>query len=256
MSTTPPKTVAETGALANDLLYGFNPLNLDMLIRVLEDQEACGKQIQGEFQLIKAGNGLYSEWIKDHEGRIVNAKEIINDITIKENKGKKNLHIFNRNQLKKYIGDENSLASLPEDSIEFDSRQLTDEIRSRNFGKITKSISEANLESIIIENLEVIEAGLSLIKRQFDCPGVGRIDILAEDKDGNLVVIELKKFGVKHDSVIGQILRYIGYLKNHLAKENQKVRGIIIVGKIDDKLRYAVSAVSDVIVKTFDVTIQ
>lgn len=123
-------------------------------------------------------------------------------------------------------------------------------------GNITRNISEANLESLIAERLELLEEGLQLIQTQYHCAGVGRIDILSKDREGNLVVIELKKFGVKHDSILDQILRYMGYLKEHIAKDNQIVRGIIVVGKVDDKLRYAVSAVPNVTVKTFDLTIK
>jgi len=54
-----------------------------------------------------------------------------------------------------------------------------------------------------------------------------RIDILAVDGDGALVVIELK-VSRGHDQVIGQILWYLGWIKANLAEEGQGVRGIII----------------------------
>lgn len=121
---------------------------------------------------------------------------------------------------------------------------------------LTRNIHEANLETLIADNLEYIEAGMELIKRQFVCSGVGRIDLFCEDKEKNLVIIEIKKFGVKHDSLIDQIARYMGYIKRHIAKENQNVRGIIVVGKIDEKLDYAVSAFSNIEVKTFKLSIE
>ena len=127
---------------------------------------------------------------------------------------------------------------------------------NEQISSITKNIHEANLESILAENLEYLEVGLKLIKRQFTCSGIGRIDILCEDEDGNLVVIELKKFGAKHDSIIDQIARYMGYIKKHVAKKNQNIRGIIIVGKIDEKLEYAVSAFSNIEVKKFTMFIE
>ena len=130
------------------------------------------------------------------------------------------------------------------------------ESRANADENITSKVHEANLESIIIEQLEIIEKGLRLVKRQYVCPGVGRIDLLCKDKKGNFVVIELKKFGVKHDSILDQILRYMGYVKVHLVKGDQKVRGIIVVGKVDEKLRYAVSAAPDITVKTFNLTIE
>ncbi len=120
---------------------------------------------------------------------------------------------------------------------------------------VTPKLHEANLESILVEQLDAIEEGLQLVKRQFVCSGVGRIDLLCKDRKGNLVVIELKKFGVKHDSIIDQIARYMGYVKAHVAKGNQKVRGIIVVGKVDERLHYAVSAFPSIEVKTFNLTI-
>ena len=41
------------------------------------------------------------------------------------------------------------------------------------------------------------------------------------------LVIELKK-GRASDSVVGQIQRYMGYVKDELAEKNQPVKGVII----------------------------
>jgi hypothetical protein len=120
---------------------------------------------------------------------------------------------------------------------------------------VTPKMHEANLESIVVEHLDKIEEGLRLIKRQYICPGVGRIDVLCQDCFGDLVVIELKKFGVKHDSIVDQVARYMGYIKTHLAKQNQKVRGMLVVAKADQKLRYAVAAFPNIEIKTFNISI-
>jgi hypothetical protein len=125
-----------------------------------------------------------------------------------------------------------------------------------DINNITPYISERELESLLAENPERIEEGLQLIKRQYDCPGIGRIDLLCKDKKGNLVIIELKKYEAKHESIMYQILSYKRYIERHVAKTNQKVRGVIIVGKIDERLRYAVEAVPDITVRTFNVRIE
>ncbi|MBC8009780.1 MAG: DUF1016 family protein [Burkholderiales bacterium] len=63
----------------------------------------------------------------------------------------------------------------------------------------------------------------------------GFIDILAISKDKKeLLVVELKK-GRASDVVVGQIQRYMGYVLDELAEENQTVRGIIVA--LDDDLR-------------------
>ena len=76
--------------------------------------------------------------------------------------------------------------------------------------------------------------------------GVGIIDILAISKDKEeLLVIELKR-GRSSDVVVGQILRYMGYISEQLAEPNQTVRGIIVALEDDTKLRYALKMVPSV----------
>ncbi len=55
------------------------------------------------------------------------------------------------------------------------------------------------------------------------------------------MVIELKK-GRNSDSVVGQLLRYMGWIRKHKARTEERVRGIIITGASDDRIKYAVSA--------------
>jgi restriction system protein len=75
---------------------------------------------------------------------------------------------------------------------------------------------------------------------------IGRIDILAISKDKEeLLVIELKR-GRSSDVVVGQILRYMGYISEQLAEPNQTVRGIIVALEDDTKLRYALKMVPSV----------
>jgi restriction endonuclease Mrr len=68
---------------------------------------------------------------------------------------------------------------------------------------------------------------------------VGVIDILARDKSTNdWVVIELKK-GKPSDGVLGQLLRYMGWVKKHKAGAGEGVEGIIVGSAPDDKIKYA-----------------
>ena len=67
-------------------------------------------------------------------------------------------------------------------------------------------ISEFVLESFLEKNLELIEPGLRLLERQFKINNFGKIDLLCEDKNNNLVVIELKTYA--HYATIDQIKGY------------------------------------------------
>ena len=62
------------------------------------------------------------------------------------------------------------------------------------------------------------------------------------------VVIELKK-GRSSDVVVGQILRYMGWVKENLAVDDYKeykVRGIIISKEKDSRLEYALKMIQNV----------
>jgi restriction system protein len=102
---------------------------------------------------------------------------------------------------------------------------------------------EKHLEDFLVENWKQSELGKhydiyeeegELVGQQYPSD-TGPIDILAISKDKkSLLVVELKK-GRASDNVVGQIQRYMGYVKEELAEENQSVKGAIIA--LDDDLR-------------------
>jgi len=119
---------------------------------------------------------------------------------------------------------------------------------------------ETHLEEFIYQNWRNINFGSTLVLykteeqdgRQFPA-GPWSIDFLCMDNDtGDFVVIELKR-GKSSDSTVGQILRYISWVKENLAKPEQKVRGIIIAKEVDEVLRYAVKGLDNVSVLTYKV---
>jgi predicted RNA-binding protein len=122
---------------------------------------------------------------------------------------------------------------------------------------------EAHLEEFIDNNWQYVKFGAELQKfsvdeqngRQFPA-GQWSIDFLCIDKsDNSLVVIELKR-GKTSDSTVGQLLRYMGWVSENLAKPNQEVRGIIIAHDVDDALRYAIMGLKNVRVLTYRVDFQ
>ncbi len=101
---------------------------------------------------------------------------------------------------------------------------------------------ERDLEEYISRNLDQIEAGLKLYMGEGDSgrqysTDIGRIDLLALDRNGSFVVIELKA-GKAIDHVIGQILGYMSHVRRNLAK-GKEVRGIIVADDFDERLKYA-----------------
>lgn len=66
---------------------------------------------------------------------------------------------------------------------------------------------------------------------------VGEMDFLLKDISNNFIVIEIKK--KEEDRAIGQICRYMGWVKANLCNNNQSVKGIILTREMTDRLRYA-----------------
>lgn len=58
-------------------------------------------------------------------------------------------------------------------------------------------------------------------------------------------MVELKK-GRASDSVVGQIQRYMGFVRDELAEKNQSVEGLIIALDDDIKVRRALSVKSGI----------
>jgi hypothetical protein len=121
---------------------------------------------------------------------------------------------------------------------------------------------EAHLEEFIASNWSAITFGakLELYRSQAGDTGrqfrtdVGVIDFLCTDQtDGALVVIELKR-GRPADSVVGQCQRYMGWVKAHLAKEGQQVRGMIVAREPDERLRYALLAAPNLSLRCYEVS--
>lgn len=119
--------------------------------------------------------------------------------------------------------------------------------------------AEYHLRDYLTQHLELIEPGLELYVNDRGTDGVeysievGRIDILAVDKSGGLVVIELK-VSRGPASVAGQILRYKNWVKMNIA-DGRPTRGIIIAQHVSDKIRYAIASDPEVTAKEYDITL-
>ncbi len=118
---------------------------------------------------------------------------------------------------------------------------------TRDIESASEFALESHLEEFLHANWANIPWGrrLRLYKtpdsdgRQYPA-GTWSIDFLAEDQDtGGLVVIELKR-GQTSDSTIGQVLRYIGWVRENIANADQEVDGVIVCREMDEPLRLAV----------------
>lgn len=81
---------------------------------------------------------------------------------------------------------------------------------------------------------------------EYQCDNIGRIDLLARHKTRkDWLVVELKR-NQSSDQTVGQLLRYIGWVKNHMAEDGEEVYGLIICHEPDEALHYALSTLSNI----------
>ncbi len=146
---------------------------------------------------------------------------------------------------------EDSLASRDEPTE--DVPELEGESRSEDS---LEFVLEAHLRDFLAQNMEKIEPGLRLHCSngtngiEFPVDG-GRIDLLAVDRGGRYVVIELK-LSQGRKRTLGQILYYMGWVDQNLG--NGPCRGIIISNKISDELSVAVARAPGVSLSKYRMT--
>jgi predicted Mrr-cat superfamily restriction endonuclease len=113
---------------------------------------------------------------------------------------------------------------------------------------------EKHLEDFLVQNwaqtdlgreYDIYEEEGERVGQQY-ATDTGPLDILAISKDKkSLLVVELKK-GRASDAVVGQTLRYMGYVQEELAEEGQSVRGVIIALEDDQRIRRALRVVPSI----------
>ena len=148
-----------------------------------------------------------------------------------------------------------------------DISKYSDEIEGllyENSSKVTTSDStilepsefvlEKHLEDFLVKNWSKTKLGKDydiyvedgdIVGQQYQSD-TGPIDVLAISKDKKtLLVVELKK-GRVSDNVVGQIQRYMGFVKDELLEKGQNVKGVIIGFEDDIKIQRALSVTSDI----------
>jgi hypothetical protein len=178
----------------------------------------------------------------------------------------KSYNVSINNNIPEYYSDENR--KITEVQLQNDLIEIINSYKKTVSLEIKKETSivnqglfymEKQLEDFIIENWDNTEFGKKyelliedgeVISQQYQTE-IGKIDILAKDKvTKNYVVIELKKNQTSDDTV-GQLTRYMGWIKKN--KKDENVKGIIVAGQFDNKLEYARTMVPNTEVFLYEV---
>lgn len=108
----------------------------------------------------------------------------------------------------------------------------------------------------LFPNLEYFEEEIQKPKSgQYDTQTIGIMDFLTIEKETkDFVVIELKRKA--SDKTVGQLARYMGWVKDELCTNEQNVKGIIIAEKGDNYLDFALKVFSNVQFKKLELNLK
>jgi len=123
------------------------------------------------------------------------------------------------------------------------------------------SLDPPGLRKLLAKQLDLLEQGLRLVADKKGNPigaglstAVGEIDLLARDGSGGFVVVMIAERGQQAEKLVAETLQRIGWVRKHLGKGKERVRGIVLVEQVPEDLGYASAAVAEtVVIKTYRV---
>jgi len=113
-------------------------------------------------------------------------------------------------------------------------RNYTQNLRLNYKNVLRLKVSEREVESLIDSKNALSELGLNILERQYELSPGNIIDLLCQDRRGDLVVVELKLGSA--NQTIGQLARYVTDVREKRAKSTQKVRGLVLTLDVDEQL--------------------
>ena len=164
-------------------------------------------------------------------------------------------YAISKHRIFHYLGNGNFTLDenyVPTEEISTDEELLPEIDEEEDIPETTFTL-EKDLEEFIYRNLDQMEEGLKPhsdkdLSRQYTTE-VGRLDILALDKNEDLVVIELKA-GRASGDVVGQILGYMAWVRENMA-EDKKVRGIVVANSFENRVKYAATEIPNLELKEY-----
>lgn len=132
-----------------------------------------------------------------------------------------------------------------------EAEEIAEDLREESLSEGSPEFAyEKDLQNYLAGNLGLIETGLTLFEEEgingLEFPVGGRfVDILAVDTSDNYVVVELK-VSKGYDRVVGQLLRYMAWIKKNHAEKGQAVRGVIVAREISEDLALACGSLPNV----------
>jgi RecB family endonuclease NucS len=113
-------------------------------------------------------------------------------------------------------------------SIEFQQISLAVTGSLADQGEFALHVTEEQMKQAILIAPDLVERGLRPLQQEKSLGEAGFTDIFAEDKDGSLVVVEIKRNAASKDAVL-QLERYLETLRK---KVSRPLRGIVVAPEL------------------------
>ncbi len=130
----------------------------------------------------------------------------------------------------------------------------TAEVESNSFpssAALSMPVEASQIRHLISERPELLESELSVFidgESQHRGIGfetdVGEIDLLARASTGDFVVVMVVD-AEGFDEAIAGMLQRVGWVRKHLSAPDHRVRGILLVERMDESTRYTAAALAD-----------
>jgi len=119
------------------------------------------------------------------------------------------------------------------------------------FEKDLQDYLKKNWDKTPFSNEWILEKAGLFSRGKYNTGEIGELDFLARHvSEPKWLVIELKRDQTS-DETVGQILRYMGWVKENLAAPNEEVEGLIISASADEHIRYALLCIPNVNLKIY-----
>ncbi|HYB67749.1 MAG TPA: endonuclease NucS [Candidatus Acidoferrales bacterium] len=113
-------------------------------------------------------------------------------------------------------------------SIEFKEIALIASGNLADSGEFALHVTEEQMKQAILIAPDLVEVGLKPLQQEKSLGEAGFTDIFAEDKEGNLVVVEIKRVAASKDAVM-QLQRYLDTLRKRI---NRPIRGMVVAPEL------------------------
>jgi hypothetical protein len=113
-------------------------------------------------------------------------------------------------------------------SVEFKEITLVATGNLADSGEFALYVTEDQMKQAILTAPDLVEAGLQPLQQEKNLGEAGFTDIFAEDKEGNLVVVEIKRVAASKDAVM-QLQRYLDTLRKRI---NRPIRGMVVAPEL------------------------